>query len=51
MKLNKNLGMILLSIWLILTGVFAIFNIQIDGKDIIMSILAIVSGVLILFGS
>ena len=50
MKLSKNLGMILLGIWLILTGVLAIFNIQIEGKEIAMSILAIVSGLLLLFG-
>ena len=51
MKLNKNLGMILLSIWLIMTGMLAIFNIQFDGKDIVMSVLAIASGVLLLFGN
>lgn len=51
MKLNKNLGMILLSIWLIMTGVLAIFNITFDGKDIVMSVLAVASGVLLLFGN
>ncbi|MDD2429790.1 MAG: hypothetical protein PHQ85_09470 [Eubacteriales bacterium] len=51
MKLNKNLGMILLSVWLIMTGVLAIFNLQFEGRDIIMSILAIASGALILFGN
>jgi hypothetical protein len=50
MKLSKNLGMILLSIWLILTGLFALINIQFQGKEIAMAILAIVSGLLLLLG-
>ena len=50
MKLSKNLGMILLSIWLILTGLFAIISFTFDGKEIAMAILAIISGVLLLFG-
>ncbi len=48
MKLPKNLGMILLGIWLIVTGLLQIFNISIPA--IIMSIVAIVAGVLLLFG-
>lgn len=50
MKLSKNLGLILLSIWLILTGLFAIISFNFDGREIAMAILAIVSGVLLLFG-
>lgn len=50
MKLTKNIGMLLLGIWLILTGVFAVFNIQIEGKDTIMAILAIASGAFLLLG-
>ena len=50
MKLSKNLGMILLSIWLILTGLFAVISFNFDGREIAMAILAIVSGVLLLFG-
>ena len=49
MKITKNLGMVLLSIWLIATGLFSIFNIQFEGKEIIMAILAIASGVFFLF--
>lgn len=50
MKLSKNLGMILLSIWLILTGLFTIISFNFDGREIAMAILAIASGVLLLFG-
>lgn len=49
MKMLKNLGMILLGIWLILTGLMQVFNISIPAIDIIMAILAIAAGVLILF--
>jgi hypothetical protein len=50
MRLPKNLGMILLAIWLILTGLMALVNIPIQGKETIMAILVIASGVLLLFG-
>ena len=49
-KMTKSLGMLLLGIWLILTGLFAIISFQFQGKEIAMAILAIVSGVLLLFG-
>jgi len=48
LKLTKKLGMILLSIWLIVSGVIAIFNLSFTGLSIVMGILAIAAGVLIL---
>ncbi|MBN1484394.1 MAG: hypothetical protein JXA37_06700 [Chloroflexia bacterium] len=48
MKLTKKLGMILLSIWLIATGLIEIFSLSFNGLGIIMAILAIAAGVLIL---
>ena len=48
MKSTKNLGMILLGIWLILTGLLAIISIPIPFLNIIMAILAVAAGVLIL---
>ncbi len=50
MKLTKNLGMLLLAIWLILTGVIALLSFSFSGLPIIMAILAIAAGVLILLG-
>jgi hypothetical protein len=50
MKLTKNLGMLLLSIWLILTGVIPLLNLSFSGLYAIMAILAIVAGLLILMG-
>ena len=50
MKLPKNLGMILLSIWLILVGLTELLNFSFAGLPIIMGILAIAAGVLLLLG-
>ncbi len=48
MRLPKNLGMILLAIWLILTGLIDLLKFSFTGLDIIMAILALAAGVLIL---
>ena len=50
MKLPKNLGMLLLSIWLILTGLIPLMSLSFSGLGTVMTILAIASGVLILLG-
>ena len=50
MKLTKNLGMLLLSIWLILTGLIALVSFSFQGLFLIMAVLAIIAGVLILLG-
>jgi hypothetical protein len=50
MKLTKNLGLLFLSIWLIVTGLIVLFSLHFEGIPIIMGILAIAAGVLILLG-
>lgn len=50
MSLTKNLGMLLLSVWLILTGIIPLLNLSFTGLHIVMAILAIVAGLLILVG-
>ena len=45
-KMTKNIGMILLAIWLILTGLMQLATIPIP--EIVMTILAIAAGALIL---
>ncbi|MDO8848802.1 MAG: hypothetical protein Q7W51_10505 [Coriobacteriia bacterium] len=50
MKSPKNLGLILLAIWLIVTGVLQVVSISIPGIGIITAALAIAAGVLILLG-
>ena len=49
MKITKNIGFLLLSIWLILTGLTA-FVPTIAGLGLILAILAIAAGVFILLG-
>jgi len=49
MTFTKSLGMIVLGIWLILTGLIA-FVPALAGLGIVLSILAIVAGILILLG-
>ena len=46
-KITKNIGMLLLAIWLILTGLAA-FIPAISGLGIVLSILAIAAGIFIL---
>jgi len=49
LKLLKNLGMTLLGIWLIMTGLIPLLNLSFEGLPLIMSVMAIVAGVMILF--
>ena len=50
MKLTRNLGMLLLGIWLIVTGLVQVFSIAIPAIGTLLPLLAIVAGVLIILG-
>jgi hypothetical protein len=50
MKLTKNMGMLLLGIWLIITGLLQVVSIPIAAIGTILALLAIAAGVLILLG-
>lgn len=50
MKLTKNLGMLLLGIWLILSGLIPLLGLSFSGLGMIMAILAVAAGVLIVLG-
>ena len=50
MKLTRNIGMLLLAVWLILTGVVPLLNLSFSGLGTVMAILAIAAGVLIVVG-
>ncbi len=50
MKFTKNIGMLLLAIWLIATGLISILSLSFTGLGIIMAILAIAAGIFILLG-
>lgn len=50
MRLPKNLGMLLLGVWLIAMGVSSLFTISFPNSDSILAVLGIAAGVLILLG-
>ncbi|HET6837211.1 MAG TPA: hypothetical protein VFH24_04150 [Gemmatimonadales bacterium] len=50
MKLTKNLGMLLLGIWLILTGLVPLLSLHFSGLGTLMAILALAAGALIVTG-
>jgi hypothetical protein len=47
-KVTKNFGMLLLSAWLILSGLVPLMHLSFSGLDLLMAILAIAAGALIL---
>jgi hypothetical protein len=50
MKMPSDLGMLLLGIWLIATGLIPLLKLSFSGLGTIMAILAIAAGALILAG-
>ncbi len=47
MKVTRNLGMLLLAAWLIMTGLIPLFNLSFSGLGTVVAMLAIAAGVLI----
>jgi hypothetical protein len=50
MKITRNIGMLLLAIWLIATGLISVLSLSFTGLGVIMAILAIAAGIFILIG-
>ena len=50
MRLTRNIGMLLLAVWLILTGLVPLLGLSFSGLGTVMAILAVAAGVLILVG-
>jgi len=50
LMITKNIGMLLLAIYLILVGIIGIFSVNLGAAAIILPILALVAGILILIG-
>ena len=50
MKLTRNIGMLLLAVWLIFTGLVPLLNLSFSGLGTVMAILAIAAGILIVVG-
>ncbi|MFZ5855320.1 MAG: hypothetical protein ACOYZ6_00685 [Chloroflexota bacterium] len=48
MKLNKNLGVLLLAIYLILVGLQGLFGFSLGGLSILVPICALIAGILLL---
>ena len=49
-KVTRTLGMMLLGIWLILTGIIPLLSLSFAGLGNLMTLLAIAAGVLIIAG-
>lgn len=50
MKFTRNVGMLLLATWLILTGLIPLLNFSFSGLSTVMAVLAIGAGALIVVG-
>jgi hypothetical protein len=50
MRMTRNIGMLLLAVWLVLTGLIPLLNFSFSGLGTVMAILAIAAGVLIVVG-
>ena len=50
MKATKNLGMLLLGAWLILTGLEGLAHLSFSGLWLIMAVLALGAGIMIVIG-
>jgi hypothetical protein len=50
MKVTRNIGMLLLALWLVLTGLIPLLSLSFSGLGIVMAALAIAAGILIAVG-
>jgi hypothetical protein len=50
LKPTRNLGMLLLGVWLILTGLIPLLNLASSGLVTLLAVLAVAAGALILIG-
>jgi len=50
MKFTRNIGMLLLGIWLVVMGLRHLVNLSFSGLDTIIAIVAIVAGAFIILG-
>lgn len=49
-RVTKNLGMLLLAIWLIISGLVPLLNLSFEGLGTLLAVLAVAAGGLILIG-
>ena len=48
MKLTRNIGTVLLALWLILYGLMSILDLSFRGSGTVLALLALASGILII---
>jgi hypothetical protein len=48
--MTRNIGMLLLAVWLILTGLIPLLNLSFSGLGTVMAVLAVAAGILIVVG-
>ena len=48
MKLTRKTGLLMLAVWLILTGLLPLLTIQVPISDVALNVLAVIAGLLIL---
>jgi hypothetical protein len=50
MKFARTIGMLLLALWLIMTGLIPLLHLSFSGMGTVMAVLAVAAGVLIAIG-
>ncbi len=50
MRLTRNLGAVVLGVWLILAGLVPLLGVRFPAYDVVMALLAVAAGILILVG-
>ena len=50
LRVNRNLGMLLLAVWLILEGLVSLLNLSFSGIGMLLGLLALAAGVVLLLG-
>jgi len=50
MTFTRNIGMLLLALWLVLTGLIPVLNLSFSGLGTVMAVLAVAAGILIAIG-
>ena len=49
-KAKRTLGMILLGVWFLLSGLLTLTDLRFSGQEVVLSVLALLAGILVLLG-
>ncbi len=50
MKTSRNVGTLLLGVWLVLTGLIQLVHLSFTGLSVLMAALALIAGLLVVIG-